>query len=54
MLNSASLFNQFRSQVDGSLGELLDQQTIGMGKLLDEDAFLHEYKSGSNPKVTEL
>jgi hypothetical protein len=52
MLNLASLFNQFRSQVGNSMGDLLDQPDITMGKLLDEDAFLNEYKSGSNPKIT--
>lgn len=53
MLNFASLFSQFRSQA-GGLGDLLDQPDVRMGRLLDEEAFLSEYKSASNPKVAEL
>jgi hypothetical protein len=34
------------------MSDLLDQPDITIGKLLDEDAFLNEYKSGSNPKIT--
>jgi hypothetical protein len=51
MLNFASLFGQFRSQ-SGGLGDLLDQPDVQMGRLLDEEAFLNEYKNASNPKFS--
>lgn len=54
MLNFASLFNQFRSQSSGGVTELLDQPALKMGRLLDEDAFLNDYKSGNSPRIQEL
>jgi hypothetical protein len=53
MLNFASLFSQFRSQSNSGLSDLLEQPSIKMGRLLDEDSFLNEYKSG-NAKVMDL
>jgi hypothetical protein len=53
MLNFASLFNQFRSQPSSGLSELLENPSTTIGRLLDEDSFMNEYKSG-NPKVAEL
>lgn len=53
MLNFASLFNQFRSQSSSGISELLDQPSTRMGRLLDEDSFMNDYKSG-NAKVQEL
>jgi hypothetical protein len=53
MLNFASLFNQYRSQPNGSLSELLDQPSTKIGRLLDEESFVNEYKSG-NARVAEL
>jgi hypothetical protein len=53
MLNFASLFNQFRSQTASSLSDLLEKSTTKMDRLLDEDSFLNEYKSG-NPRAIEL
>jgi hypothetical protein len=50
MLNFASLFNQFRSQSNNGINDLLDQPATKMGRLLDEDSFVNEYKSG-NSKV---
>jgi hypothetical protein len=41
MLNFASLFNQFRSQSNNGLNDMLDQPNIRMGRLLDEDSFLN-------------
>jgi len=41
MLNFATLFNQFRSQSNNGISELLDQSAIKMGRLLDEDSFLN-------------
>jgi hypothetical protein len=35
MINFASLFNQFRSQTNSGLGEILDQPGVKMGRLLD-------------------
>lgn len=54
MLNFASLFNQFRSQSNNGLGDLLEQSNVKMGRLLDEEPFLNEYKTASNSKVIEL
>lgn len=53
MLNFANLFNQFRSQASNGISDLLDQATVKMGRLLDEDSFMNEYKS-ANPRVVEL
>lgn len=53
MLNFASLFNQFRSQSNSGINDLLDQPTTRITRLLDEDSFINEYKSG-NSKVAEL
>lgn len=53
MLNFASLFNQFRSQSNSGINELLDQPATKITRLLDEESFLNEYKSG-NSKVAEL
>jgi hypothetical protein len=53
MLNFASLFNQFRSQSVSGISDLLEQDSTRMGRLLDEDSFMNEYKSG-NAKVQEL
>jgi hypothetical protein len=53
MINFASLFNQFRSQSSSGLAEMLEQPSTRMGKLLDEDSFLNEYKSG-NSRLLEL
>ena len=53
MLNFASLFNQFRSQSSNGLSDLLEQSSTTMGRLLEEDSFVNEYKSG-NAKVVEL
>lgn len=53
MLNFASLFNQFRSQSSSGITDLLEQPGTRMGRLLDEDSFVNEYKSG-NAKVQEL
>lgn len=53
MINFLSPFFQFSSQA-GPLGDLLDQQGVRMGGLLDEEAFLNEYKSITNPKVAKL
>jgi hypothetical protein len=41
MLNFTSLFNQFRSQSNSGLADLLDQPDINMGRLLDEEPFLN-------------
>ena len=53
MFNFASLFNQFRSQSNSGLNDLLEQPSIPAGRLLEEDSFVGEFKSG-NPRVMEL
>lgn len=53
MLNFASLFNQFRSQSNSGISDLLEQASTKMVRLLDEDTFTNEYKSG-NSRVAEL
>jgi hypothetical protein len=53
MLNFASLFNQWRTQNNNGVLDLLAQPNIPMGRLLDEDSFQGEYKSGSG-KIAEL
>jgi len=35
MLNFANLFNQFRSQANNGVSDLLDQSSIKMARLLD-------------------
>ena len=51
MLSFASLFNQFRS--NNGLSDLLNEPNITMGRLLDEESFLNEYRSAV-PRVVEL
>ena len=53
MLNFASLFNQWRTQNNNGVLDLLSQSNISMGRLLDEESFQGEYKSGS-AKIAEL
>ena len=53
MFNFASLFNQFRSQSNSGLNDLLEQSSTQVGRLLEEDSFVGEFKSG-NPRVMEL
>jgi hypothetical protein len=53
MINFASLFNQYRQQSSSGVNELLEQPNIKMGRLLEEDSFINEYK-GNNPRVTQL
>lgn len=53
MLNFASLFNQWRGQNNNGIADILAQSDVSMSKLLDEDSFQSDYKSG-NPKLTEL
>ena len=53
MLNFQSLFSQWKSQNNSGTLELLSQPGISMGRLLDEDSFQGEYKTG-NAKMMEL
>ena len=53
MINFASLFNQFRSQNNSGLNDLLEQSSTSIGRLLDEDSFINEYKS-NNLKIIDL
>ena len=53
MLNFASLFNQWRTQNNNGVMDILSQPNVTMGRLLDEESFQGEYKSGS-PKIVEL
>ena len=53
MINFASLFNQFRGGASMPLYELLENPGTDIDRLLDEEAFLNEYKSG-NTKVMQL
>ena len=53
MLNFQSLFSQWKSQNNSGALDLLSNVDIDMGRLLDEDSFLGEYKSG-NSKMVEL
>ena len=53
MMNFASLFNQYRSAANNTINDILNQEEILIEKLLDEDSFLNEYKSG-NTKLLEL
>lgn len=53
MLNFASLFNQWRTQNNNGVLDLLTMPNLDMGRLLDEESFQAEYKSGS-AKIVEL
>ena len=53
MFNFASLFNQFRSQSNSGLNDLLEQPGVQAGRLLEEESFVSEFKSG-NPRIMEL
>lgn len=53
MLNFQSLFSQWKSSNNSGTIDLLSQSDITMGRLLDEDSFQSEYKSG-NAKVMQL
>lgn len=48
MINFASLFSQFRSGSNSLISELLEQPDTDLDRLLDEDTFPNEYKSGNN------
>ena len=48
MINFASLFSQFRGGSNSLVSELLDQPDTDLDRLLDEDTFATEYKSGNN------
>ena len=52
MINFASLFNQFRMS-GSSIGDLIDSPNISLDRLLDEDSFPNEFKSG-NSKVQQF
>ena len=53
MINFASLFNQFRMG-GSSIGDLIDSPGgVTLDRLLDEDSFSNEFKSG-NSKVQQL
>jgi len=52
MINFASLFNQFRSSSNNAVNDLLEQENVPLSKLIDEDSFINEYKSG-NSKLIE-
>ena len=53
MINFASLFNQFRmGGGNSSINELLENPTTTIGRLLDEDSFINELKSG-NSKIND-
>lgn len=51
MINFASLFNTYRQQNSSGLTELMQKPNVCIGRLLDEESFLSEYKA-SNPRVT--
>lgn len=51
MINFASLFNQFRSSVNNVVNDLLDEDNVPLSKLIDEDSFMNEYKSGNNKLI---
>jgi hypothetical protein len=51
-MNFASLFNQYRAAANNAINDILNQGEITLEKLLDEDSFLNEYKSG-NTKLLE-
>lgn len=54
MINFASLFNQFRmGGGSSSLNDLIETPGTTLARLLDEDSFFNEFKSG-NSKVAEL
>ena len=50
MINFATLFNQFRTGTNSPINDLIDQPDTDLDRLLDEDSFVNEYKSG-NSKV---
>jgi hypothetical protein len=51
MINFASLFNHFK--MGSSVGDLIDSPGVTLDRLLDEDSFSNEFKSG-NSKVQQL
>ena len=53
MINFASLFNTFRNNSNSAVSDLLEQPNTDLPRLLDEDSFVNEYKSG-NSKVADL
>ena len=53
MINFASLFNQFRGGSSSPINDLIEQPETDLERLLDEDSFVNEYKSG-NSKVMSL
>ena len=53
MINFASLFSQFRNTSNSAVSDLLDQPNVDLPRLLDEDSFVNEYKSG-NSKLADL
>ena len=53
MINFASLFNQFRGGSSSPVNDLIEQPETDLDRLLDEDTFVNEYKSG-NSKVMSL
>ena len=53
MINFASLFSQFRNTSNSAVTDLLEQPNVDLPRLLDEDSFVNEYKSG-NAKLIEL
>lgn len=53
MINFASLFNNFRmGGGNSSINDLINDPSTTMGRLLDEESFVNELKSG-NTKVSE-
>lgn len=50
MINFASLFSQFRGGSSSPINDLIDQPDTDLDRLLNEDSFVNEYKSG-NSKV---
>ena len=50
MINFASLFSQFRGGSSSPINDLIDDPDTDLERLLDEDSFTNEYKSG-NSKV---
>ena len=52
MINFTNLFGGFRGNTASVINDLLDDHNTKLDKLLDEDTFLNEYKSG-NTKVME-
>jgi hypothetical protein len=52
-MNFNAFFNQWRPQPASVISDLIDSPGITLARLLDEDQFQSEYKSG-NTKVAEL